>query len=95
MAAGGRQRPTRDARERTRAYQARQAFHRGQLRRRSRDNLIAGIAGGALILAVVAGQVAFFTAGPGRPIPSPTPTPTLTAPPLPIPTTAPTATTTP
>lgn len=90
MAAESRQRTPRDARERARVYQARQAFHRGQIRRRSRDNVIAGIAGGILILAVVAGQVAYYTAGPGMPQPSDSPTPAPTAPPLPIPTPAPT-----
>ena len=52
-----RQRDTRAERERARVYQARQAFHAGQARRRTRDNLIAGVGGGLLILAIVAGQV--------------------------------------
>lgn len=60
--------------ERARAYRARTQFHDGQISRRRRDNLIAGAAGGALILALVAGQVAYFTAGPGTPAPSPSPT---------------------
>lgn len=93
MAAVGRQRSTRDERERARVYQARQAFHRTQARRRSRDNLIAGVVGGVLILGVVGGQVAFYTLGPGAPSPSPSPPPaTPTAPPLPIPTPGPSAT---
>lgn len=90
MAPAGRQRETREARERTRVYQARQTLHREQLRRRTRDNLLAGVVGGVLILAVVGGQVAFYTVGPGRaPSPSPSTTTVPTAPPLPIPTTAP------
>jgi hypothetical protein len=76
VATGGKQRDTRAERERVRVYQARQAFHAGQSRRRTRDNLIAGIGGGLLILAIVAGQAAYFTAGPGAPAPTPTATPT-------------------
>jgi hypothetical protein len=76
VATGGKQRDTRAERERVRVYQARQAFHAGQSRRRTRDNLIAGIGGGLLILAIVAGQAVYFTAGPGAPAPTPTATPT-------------------
>ncbi len=71
-------RDTRTERERARLYQARQELHDAQLRRRRRDNLIAGIAGGALILAVTGGQIAYFTLGPGAPAPAPSPTPTPT-----------------
>lgn len=78
-------RGTREARERARLYQARQAYQDGRARRRVRDNLIAGIAGGALILAVVGGQIAYFTMGPG--VPEPTPTGTSTSVPSPSPTT--------
>ena len=83
MAAGGKQRETREERERTRVYQARRAYHEGQSRRRTRDNLIAGIGGGLLIVAVIAGQAVYFTAGPGAPAPSPTPSPTATVTPDP------------
>jgi hypothetical protein len=88
VATGGKQRDTRAERERVRVYQARQAFHAGQSQRRTRDNLIAGIGGGLLILAIVAGQAVYFTAGPGAPAPSPssTPTPTGTSTPEPSPT---------
>jgi hypothetical protein len=88
VATGGKQRDTRAERERVRVYQARQAFHAGQSRRRTRDNLIAGIGGGLLILAIVAGQAVYFTAGPGAPAPTPTatPTPAGTASPAPSPT---------
>ena len=79
MATGGKQRDTREARERARVYQARQAFHAGQAGRRTRDNLIAGIGGGVLILAIIAGQAAYFMAGPGAPVPTPTTTPSPTA----------------
>jgi hypothetical protein len=76
VATGGKQRGTRAERERIRVYQARQAFHDGQARRRTRDNLIAGIGGGLLIIAIVAGQTAYFTVGPGAPVPEPSPTST-------------------
>jgi len=89
--ATGREREARAARERARLYQARQEFHEGRTRRRTRDNLIAGIVGGILILAVIGGQIAYFTAGPGAPQPAPSPTPTQTptqapSPPTPTPT---------
>ena len=83
MATGGKQRDGRAERERVRVYQARQAFHAGQARRRARDNLIAGIGGGVLILAIVAGQAAYFMGGPGAPVPTPSATPTGTATPDP------------
>ena len=94
MATGGKQRDTRAERERVRVYQARQTFHADQSRRRTRDNLIAGIGGGLLILAVIAGQAAYFMAGPGAPVPSPsaTPTPSGTATPDPSASPEPTAT---
>lgn len=77
MSNGGKDR---GARERSRVYQARLAFHERQNRRRSRDNLIAGIAGGALIVAIAAAQTLYFTSGPGAPEPTPTPTATTPAP---------------
>jgi hypothetical protein len=86
---------SRDERERARVYQARVALHEAQVRRRSRDNLLAGIIGGVLILAVIGGQTAYFAMGPGAPAPEPsgtpsstvTPDPTATAPvPTPTPT---------
>ncbi len=76
MATGGKDRDTRAARERARLYQARRQFHEDQSRRRRRDNLIAGIAGGALIVGLAAVQTAYFVAGPGAPEPTPTSTPT-------------------
>lgn len=75
-------RDQRAERERARLYQARRDLHAAVGRRRVRDNLIAAIGGGVLILAVVGGQVAFYTVGPGAPAPSasPTPSPAVTAP---------------
>ncbi len=90
MAANPRGRDRREARERARTYQARRDFHEGVVRRRRRDNLVAGIAGGVLILAVVGAQVAYYTLGPGTPAPAPssstTPAPSSPATPEPAPT---------
>ncbi|HKT55740.1 MAG TPA: dioxygenase [Microbacterium sp.] len=80
MAAGGRNKDARVARERARAYQARQELHAAQVHRRRRDNLVAGLGGGIVLVAILAGQFAFFNAGPGKhptsssPAPSATPT---------------------
>lgn len=76
MATGSKDRASRAERERARLYQARQSFHEGQQRRRRRDNLIAGVAGGFLIAGIVAAQTAYFTVGPGAPEPAPSPTQT-------------------
>ena len=90
MATGGKDRGAREARERTRLYQARQDFHAGQSRRRTRDNLIAGIGGGLLILGIVAAQTAYFVTGPGAPEPTPTSTPSESPAPTPSDSPAPT-----
>ena len=95
MSTGGKDRGTREARERTRLYKARQDFHASQGRRRTRDNLIAGIAGGLLILGVVAAQTAYYVAGPGAPEPTPTSTPSPTTTPEPTDSPEPTPSTTP
>jgi hypothetical protein len=100
VANGGKDRGSRESRERARLYQARQEFHSGQARRRTRDNLVAGIAGGLLILGVVGAQTAYFVTGPGAPVPAPTttgmtPTPTVTSTPAPTSTTTPSPTPTP
>lgn len=87
MTSGGKDRGARETRERTRVYQARQALHRGQSRRRTRDNVIAGLAGGLLIVGVVVVQTLYFTSGPGAPAPSPSTSSTPA--PLPADTTAP------
>jgi hypothetical protein len=92
VATGGKNRDARAARERTRLYEARRQFHEGQARRRTRDNVIAGIVGGVLVLGLIGAQTAYFVAGPGAPAPSPTstPGPTGTTPePTPSPTTTP------
>lgn len=62
----------REARERLRRYNARQAVHEKQLKRRRFDNLYA--VGGVLIVAAFATvtQVFYFNGGPGSPTPEPT-----------------------
>ncbi|MFE5671808.1 peptidylprolyl isomerase [Agromyces sp. NPDC056523] len=83
MAANDRQ--AREERARLRTYQARQEVHRRAVRRRSRDNVIAGV-GLAVVLALAVGaQLFYFGGGPGTPEASPTPTPTPTATPAPVP----------
>ena len=86
-APSGKSRGDREARERARLYQARTAFHEGQKRRRSRDNLIVGIVGGVIVVGAIAGQFAYYGVGPGAPAPAPTPTstPTPTSPLAPTP----------
>ena len=75
-------RAARENRERLKGYKARQAMHGFRIRRRTRDNWIAGIA----IVVVAAGatfaQLAYFTSGPGKPVATAeaTPEPTETAP---------------
>lgn len=76
----------RDARERARLYQARQQFHRSRVRRRRRDDLVAGVVGGVIVLAAIGAQTAYFTVGPGTPEPAPSPSSTMSADPTPDPT---------
>jgi peptidyl-prolyl cis-trans isomerase B (cyclophilin B) len=65
------EREAREARDRLKLYNARQAVHTHQGKRRRRDNLIAG-AGVLLIAALATGtQLFYFSAGPGAPTPEP------------------------
>lgn len=71
MASNRQQREAREARDRLRAYSARQEVHGIQQRRRVRDNVWASI-GVVVVLALAAfTQIAFFTWGPGVPAPAP------------------------
>ncbi len=72
MATAGRGREDREARERARVYAARQQLHSDQGRRRRRDNLLAGVIGGLVILGAIGAQTLYFTTGPGAPEPAPT-----------------------
>lgn len=80
-------RGAREARERAKLYRARQDFHAELQRRSRRDNLIAGLVGGAIVLGAIGSQVAYFTAGPGAPEPTPSPSVTSTSEPTPANTT--------
>jgi peptidyl-prolyl cis-trans isomerase B (cyclophilin B) len=65
------EREAREARERLRRYNARQAVHAQQLKRRKRDNLFA--IGGVVVIAALAAvtQIFYFNGGPGTPTPAP------------------------
>ena len=71
MATSRQQREAREARDRLKAYSARQEVHGMQKRRRLRDNVIAVI--GVVVVASLATltQIVYFTAGPGVPSPAP------------------------
>ena len=65
------EREAREARERLRRYNARQAVHAQKLKRRKRDNVIA-IAGVVVIAALATTtQLFYFNGGPGTPTPAP------------------------
>ncbi|MEO6533077.1 MAG: peptidylprolyl isomerase [Pseudolysinimonas sp.] len=71
MASKNQDRAAREARERLKAYQARQAVHEHAIKRRFRDNLVSII--GVLVIAALsaATMIFYFTAGPGTPKASP------------------------
>lgn len=81
MATGGKDRQSREQRERARVYQARQELHRRQGQRRTRDNVLGVVIGLIVIAGAIGAQTLYFVAGPGAPAPSPsvtdTPTPSL------------------
>ncbi|MDF2047151.1 dioxygenase [Microbacterium sp. Kw_RZR3] len=80
MATGGKDRQSREQRERARVYQARQELHRRQGHRRRRDNVV-GIVLGLLVIAGAVGvQTVYFVAGPGAPTPAPSATDTPSVP---------------
>ena len=76
------ERQDRAVRERTRRYQARRADHERRVRRRRRDNIVAGVAGGLLVAAAFGAQAVYFVAGPAA---TPAATPGSTAPADPAP----------
>ena len=62
--------------ERARLYAARTEWHEGRIRRRVRDNAIAGVVGGLVVFAAIASQVVHAQVTAPEPTPSPTVTPT-------------------
>ncbi|MRG58566.1 peptidylprolyl isomerase [Agromyces sp. CFH 90414] len=81
MAANDRQ--AREERARLRTYRARQEVHQRKLRRRTRDNLVAGAALVVVLVLAVAAQLFYFNGGPGAPEAEPTPSASPTATPAP------------
>lgn len=71
------EREAREARERLRRYNARQAVHENQLSRRKRDNIIAIIGVVAVAAAATGLQLFYFNGGPGTPTPVPSASETL------------------
>ncbi|MEI5582959.1 MULTISPECIES: peptidylprolyl isomerase [unclassified Agromyces] len=72
-------RQAREARARLRTYQARQEVHARSVRRRRRDNVIAGIALVVVLALATAAQLFYFGGGPGTAEAEATPTPTPSA----------------
>jgi peptidyl-prolyl cis-trans isomerase B (cyclophilin B) len=71
-------REARQARERLRAYQARQSVHEHGRKRRVRDNIIAVVGVVVIIVIAVGAQLYYFGSGPGKPVAKPTSSSTAT-----------------
>jgi hypothetical protein len=61
--------------ERARIHAARKDWHDGRIRRRVRDNVLAGIAGGLIVVAAIASQVVHAQVTAPDPTPSPSVSP--------------------
>ena len=61
--------------ERARVYAARTAWHDGQIRRRTRDNLIAGVVGGLIVVGAIASQSVHAVVNAPEPEPTETSAP--------------------
>ncbi|SEC21968.1 peptidyl-prolyl cis-trans isomerase B (cyclophilin B) [Paramicrobacterium humi] len=72
-------RKSREERQRLRAYQARMALHDRRLKRRVRDNWIAGVLIVLVAVAAAFAQLFYFTGGPGAPEAEATPSPSASA----------------
>ncbi|WP_040164376.1 hypothetical protein [Microbacterium gorillae] len=96
-AGAGKEHAARVQRERARVYEARERMHSEAVSRRRRDNIIAGIVGGVIVVGAIVGQAVYFGVGPGKPVPTVSPTSTTTVLPTPesTPTTAPESSPTP
>lgn len=62
--------------ERARLHTARKTWHDGQIRRRVRDNTVAGVVGALIVAGAVVSQVALAQTAPADPDPAPTVAPT-------------------
>ncbi|QNA92672.1 MULTISPECIES: hypothetical protein [unclassified Microbacterium] len=85
-ARGSKNAQARTSAERARLHTARTQWHEGQIRRRVRDNTIAAIAGGLIVVAAIGSQVVHAQ------VTAPEPTPTPTVEPEPTPSVDPSAT---
>ena len=73
------EREAREARDRLKAYNARQAVHTQQVKRRFRDNLFTGIGALAIVILAAGVQFVYFSTGPGAPVPDPSASPSAAA----------------
>lgn len=63
--ATAKQRRERIERERARTYESRVRFEQSRVARRRRDNVLACLVAGVVVLLAVGGQTMFYTVGPG------------------------------
>lgn len=80
--ASAKQRRERIERARARTYEARVRFQESRVARRRRDNVVAGVVTGVVLLLAVGGQAMFYSVGPGaadESVVTPTPEPAETA----------------
>lgn len=68
--------------ERVRKYAARTAWHESQINRRIRDNTVAGVVGGLIVIAAVVSQSVLAVVTSPAPEPTETSTPVVTEDPL-------------
>lgn len=61
------------AERRTRLHAARTTWHQGQIRRRTRDNVIAGVVGALIVVGAIASQVVHAQVTAPEPTPTPNP----------------------
>lgn len=72
-ARGSKNAQARTSAERARLHTARTGWHEGQIRRRVRDNTVAAIVGGLIVVAAIGSQVVHAQVTAPEPTPSPTP----------------------
>ncbi|WP_105565251.1 dioxygenase [Microbacterium halophytorum] len=82
--AQSRSKAQREERERAQRYEARRRLNDERQARRRRDNVLASIVGGGVVVLAIAAQAVFYEAGPGAG-PEPTPLQTSDLPDTPVP----------